>query len=34
MFFAHGPLQVATTLLLPAAVAALIYALMAVADAA
>ena len=31
VFFAHGPLQVATTLLFPAAVAALTYALMAVA---
>jgi Protein of unknown function (DUF2567) len=31
VFFAHGPLQIATTLLFPAAVAALVYALMAVA---
>lgn len=31
VFFAHGPLQIATTLLFPAAVAALAYALMAVA---
>ena len=31
MFFARGPWQVATTLLFPAAVAALTYALMAVA---
>ncbi|MCI4676016.1 DUF2567 domain-containing protein [Candidatus Mycolicibacterium alkanivorans] len=31
VFFAHGPLQVVTTLLFPAAVAALVYALMAVA---
>lgn len=31
VFFAHGPLQIATTLLFPAAIAALTYALMAVA---
>jgi hypothetical protein len=31
VFFAHGPLQIATTLLFPAAIAALSYALMAVA---
>ena len=31
VFFAHGPLQITTTLLFPAAVAALVYALMAVA---
>ena len=31
VFFAHGPLQIATTLLFPAAVGALAYALMAVA---
>ena len=31
VFFAHGPLQIATTLLFPAAVAALVYALIAVA---
>ncbi|BBZ75815.1 membrane protein [Mycolicibacterium anyangense] len=31
VFFAHGPLQIATTLLFPAAIAALVYALMAVA---
>lgn len=31
VFFAHGPLQIATTLLFPAAMAALTYALMAVA---
>jgi len=31
VFFAHGPLQIATTLLFPAAVAALVYSLMAVA---
>ncbi len=30
-FFAHGPLQIATTLLFPAAIGALVYALMAVA---
>jgi hypothetical protein len=31
VFFAHGPLQIATTLLFPAAIAALTYALLAVA---
>ncbi|MGY4708775.1 DUF2567 domain-containing protein [Mycolicibacterium sp. CBM1] len=31
VFFSHGPLQVATTLLFPAAIAALVYALLAVA---
>ncbi|TGD90504.1 DUF2567 domain-containing protein [Mycolicibacterium sp. CH28] len=31
VFFAHGPLQIATTLLFPAAIGALVYALMAVA---
>jgi len=31
VFFGHSPLQIATTILLPAAVAALVYALMAVA---
>ncbi len=30
VFFGHSPLQIATTILLPAAVAALVYALMAV----
>lgn len=30
VFFGHGPLQIATTILFPAAVAALVYALMAV----
>jgi hypothetical protein len=30
VFFAHGPLQIATTILFPAAIAAFIYALMAV----
>ncbi len=30
MFFAHGPLQIAATVLFPAAAAALVYALMAV----
>jgi hypothetical protein len=30
VFFAHGPLQIATTILFPAAVAAFVYALMAV----
>ena len=33
VFFSHGPLQVAATLLWPAAIAALVYALMAAADA-
>jgi hypothetical protein len=31
VFFGHGPLQIAATLLLPAALAALVYALLAVA---
>jgi hypothetical protein len=33
VFFAHGPLQVATTLLWPAAIAALVYALLAAGNA-
>ena len=34
VFFGHSPLQIAATILLPAAVAALVYALLAVATAA
>ena len=33
MFFGHSPLQIAATILLPAAAAALVYALMAVSTA-